>query len=406
MSIFKKITILFLISFSLMVVIGYQMDKINTARVEALITQKYLQDAKEIFLLLATSNPDQIEKKVQTLNLSRLDTLIDNSMKIILKQPHSFGELQILKTTDGKYLLFIRYMDDTVLLSDNQLQKSFQEEWLLNILVLLDIIVLITIFLIILKILSPLKDLILKMQNFTQGKHPSRVDVKSSDEIGNVAATYNTMAQNIESLITSREEFLRDISHELKTPISKGLFAVETLDDSDSKAIIQKSFSELERLSAELLEIEKLHAVDDIKQDDFKAETLILEALSRLILEDESIINIDMKHDFSIKGDLNYLSLALKNLIDNAIKYATQYPVYIIVDTDIITVKNRGDKLTNNISYYLEAFTQEENSRGSKGYGLGLNIVKKIIDKHKMTLSYEYVDNYHLFSLCFKSCKQ
>jgi len=402
MSIFKKITILFLISLSIMVVIGYQMDKINTQRVEALITQKYLQDAKEIFLLLATSNPNQIDKKVETLNLSRLDMLADKSMKIILIQPHSFGELQILKTNDSKYLLFIRYMDDSITLIDKQLQKSFQEQWLLNILVLFDIIVLIIIFLIIVKILSPLKELILKMQNFTQGKYPSRVEVKSSDEIGNVATTYNTMAQNIESLITSREEFLRDIGHELKTPISKGMFAVETLGDSESKAIIQKSFAELERLSSELLEIEKLHAIGDIKKDVFKVETLILEALSRLILEDESIINIDIKNDFLIDGDLNYLSLALKNLIDNAIKYTTEYPVYIIADKNVVTVKNRSEKLVHDIDYYLKAFTQEENSRGSKGYGLGLNIVKKIIDKHQMILSYEYVDNYHLFSFHFK----
>ena len=160
MSIFKKITILFLISFSLMMVIGFQMDKINTQRVEALITQKYLQDAKEIFSLLATLNPDQIEQQVQALNLTRLDMTSDNSMKIILNQPHSFGELQILKTTDSKYLLYIRYMDDSILLSDNQIQKSFQEQLLLNILVVFDIIVLITIFLIILKMLSPLKELI------------------------------------------------------------------------------------------------------------------------------------------------------------------------------------------------------------------------------------------------------
>ncbi|MCW8953667.1 MAG: ArsS family sensor histidine kinase [Sulfurimonas sp.] len=405
MSIFKKITILFLISFSLMVVIGYQMDKINTSRVEALITQKYLQDAKEIFLLLATSTPDKIEKNVQNLNLSKSDMLLNDSMKVILKRAHSFGELQILKTNDSKYLLFIRYMDESIMLIDKQLQKSFQEQWLLNILVFFDIVVLIAIFFIILKILSPLKDLISKMQNFTQGKHPSRVEVKSDDEIGNVATTYNTMAQNIESLITSREEFLRDISHELKTPISKGMFAVETLDDSDSKEIIQKSFTELERLSAELLEIEKLHAVDDIKKDVFKAETLILEALSRLILEDESIINIEIKDDFLIEGDMNYLSLALKNLIDNAIKYTTEYPVHVIAGGDVITVKNRGERLTHDISYYLEAFTQEENSRASKGYGLGLNIVKKIIDKHQMVLTYEYLDNYHLFSLRFKVCK-
>jgi two-component system, OmpR family, sensor kinase len=399
MSIFRKITILFLISFSLMIVIGYQMDKINTQRVEALITQKYLQDAKEIFLLLATSNSKQTEKKLQTLNLTRLDKQTDRSMQIILKQAHSFGELQILKTTKSKYILFIRYMDDSILLIDNQLQKSFQEEWLLNILVVFDILVLIIIFLIILKILSPLKELISKMQNFTQGQYLSPIEVKSNDEIGNVATTYNTMAKNIQTLITSREEFLRDISHELKTPISKGLFAVETLESSASKAIIQKSFTELERLSAELLEIEKLHAVDEVKKDVFKVETLVLEALSRLILEDESIIHIDIRNNFSITGDLNYLSLALKNLIDNAIKYASEYPVYIIVDENGVLVKNKGDKLTHDISYYLEAFTQEEDSRSSKGYGLGLNIVKKILDKHQMDLSYEYIDNYHIFSL-------
>ena len=399
MSIFKKITILFLISLSLMIFIGYKMDSINTQRVEALITEKYLQDAKEIFVLLATSNPDQIESKVSALNLNRLDLSTYKNTKSILKQTHSFGELQVLKTMDNKYLLYIRYMDDTIVLIDYKLQKSFQEQWLLNILVVFDIIVLIAIFLIILKILSPLKELISKMKNFAEGNYQGKIEVKSNDEIGNVAATYNTMAQNIQKLITSREEFLRDISHELKTPISKGFFAAETLESSESKTIIQKSFKELERLSAELLEIEKLHSVDDVKKDIFKVETLILESLSRLILEDESLIKIEIKDNFLIENDLNYLSLALKNLIDNAIKYTTQYPVYIVAQTNSVTVKNKGEKLTNDISYYLEAFTQEENSRSSKGYGLGLNIVKKIVEKHNVDLSYEYADGYHMFSL-------
>jgi two-component system OmpR family sensor kinase len=265
-----------------------------------------------------------------------------------------------------------------------------------------DIIVLFAIFLIILKILSPLKELISKMKNFAEGNYLGKIEVKSNDEIGKAAATYNTMAQNIQSLISSREEFLRDIGHELKTPISKGFFAAETLESSESKTIIQKSFNELERLSAELLEIEKLHAVDEVKKDLFKVETLILEALSRLILEDESIINIEIKENFMIEGDLNYLSLALKNLVDNAIKYTTDYPVYIIADKNSVTVKNKGEKLVNDISYYLEAFTQEENSRASKGYGLGLSIVKKIIDKHNIDLLYEYVDGCHLFSIQFK----
>ncbi len=402
MSIFKKITLLFLISFSLMLVISHQIDKVNTQRVEALIMQKYLQDANKVFLWLATATPEELDKRLQTLNLSRVNVQRSASMQTILVQPHSFGELSILKTTDANYLLFIRYMDDVLLLSDNKLQKSLQQQWLLNMLILLDIVVLIIIFFIILKILSPLKQIISSMQYFAQGEYQSRTEVTSRDEIGEVAETYNMMAQKLEDLITSRQEFLRDVSHELRTPISKGLFAVETLEPSSSKAIIHRSFMELERLSAELLAMEKLHAMDTLNLETFKAETLILEALSRLILEDESKIDIDIRTDFTIEGDLNYLSLALKNLIDNAIKYTLEYPVLIIADDDTIIVKNRADKLNDNISYYLEPFTREESARQSEGYGLGLNIVKKVLERHQLSLDYAYAEGYHTFSIRFK----
>ncbi len=401
MSIFKKISLLFLISLSLMVVIGYQIDKINTQRVEALITQKYLQDARKVFPLLATAAPDELQTRLPALNLTRLEIPVDASMQTLLSQPHSFGELSILKNADGEYLLYLRYMDDTLLLSDKQLQSSLQEQWLLNILVLLDIAVLVIIFFIILKMLSPLRELIAKMQAFAQGAYQSRAAVKSRDEIGEVAQTYNMMAQNLEDLITSRQELLRDVGHELRTPIAKGLFAVETLEASPSKSIIHRSFSELERLIAELLEIEKLHAVKTLQSETFKAETLILEALSRLILEDESKITIDIRSNFTIQGDLGYLALALKNLIDNAVKYALSYPVSVTADEETIVVKNRGERLNSNFAHYLEPFTREEGSRQSEGYGLGLNIVKKILDRHHLVLQYDYLEGFHTFSILF-----
>jgi two-component system OmpR family sensor kinase len=401
MSIFKKISLLFLISLSLMLIIGHQVDKINTQRVEALVTQQYLQDARKVFPWLATSSPDELQRRLPALNLSRLETPVDPSMKIILAEPHSFGELSILKSADGEYLLYLRYMDDTLLLSDRQLQNSLQEQWLLNILVLLDIAVLVIIFFIILKMLSPLREIISKMQAFAKGKYQSRAEVESRDEIGEVAQTYNIMAQNLEDLITSRQALLRDVGHELRTPIAKGLFAVDALEASPSREIIHKAFSELERLIAELLEIEKLHAMKTLKLETFKAETLVLEALSRLILEDESKIALDIRSDFTIRGDLNYLALALKNLIDNALKYTLEYPVSVIADAGMIIVKNRGERLSGTIAHYTEPFTREESARQSEGYGLGLNIVKKILEKHRLTLQYEYAGGMHLFSIRF-----
>ncbi|MEJ2373039.1 MAG: sensor histidine kinase, partial [Sulfurimonas sp.] len=68
--------------------------------------------------------------------------------------------------------------------------------------------------------------------------------------------------------------------------------------------------------------------------------------------------------------DLNYLSIALKNLIDNALKYTTQKPVYIIVKDGSILVKSKGEKLDKPLEFYCEDFTQGDNSRNQKGYGL------------------------------------
>lgn len=401
MSVQSKIIILFLASLSLMLVIGFQIDRINTQRTEALITQKYLQDAKKIFLWLATADPETMQGKLTSLSLERSDKPANEEMTTVLKQVHSFGELSILHAPDGEYLLNIEYIGDTLLLVDTTLRQSLREQWLLNILVAVDIVVLLVILFIILKMLAPLKYIVRKMQHFAKGDFKSRADIDSNDEIGEVAQTYNTMAQNIENLIVSRQELLRDVGHELRTPISKGLFAVEVLDDSPTKKIIHKSFTELERLTKELLEIEKLHAMEELPAETFKAETLVLEALSRLMLEDESKISLEIRDNFSITGNLDYLALALKNLIDNALKYTQEFPVTIIADAHQITVKNRGEKLSGEIEHYLRPFTQEESSRQSRGFGLGLSIVKKVLDRHHLVLGYAYEEGCHLFSIRF-----
>lgn len=404
MSIFKKITLLFFISLFLMFIISYQIEKINTQRVEVILTQKYLQDAKKVFSWLGTSSPQALKGKLHSLGLTPVDTNTSTTkMQTLLSQAHSFGGLRILKSNEGDYLLSIHYLDDALLLHDKELQYTLKDQWVLNMLVLLDIIVLIIIFLVILKMLFPLKQISAKMKDFANGAYQSRVDIDSKDEIGEVAQTYNRMAQKLQELITAREELLRDVGHELRTPISKGFFAVEVLEPSASKDLIQRSLSELERLSREILEIEKLHTLQKMHFKTFHVETLILEALSKLIHEDESKITIEIHDNFSIQGDLNYLAIALKNLIDNALKYTQEYPIVIVAEDYTLTVANRGEPFKKEISYYLAPFTRENDSRTDKGYGLGLNIVKKILKKHVLTLNYAYNEGKHLFSICFRA---
>lgn len=397
MSIFTKITALFSISLILMIGIGYQIDTINTQKYESLILQKYVVDGRKIFAWIATSSADELESRLKTLNL--LKTAPSSPKRLIMRQPHTFGVFEIFESDGGDYILHVRYIDEELYLRDTTLQEARKEGWILNALVIADMVVLAVIFMIILRMLSPLRSIAGSMRRFATGEYGSRSTVGSHDEIGEVAHTYNEMAQTIENLILSRQELLRDVGHELRTPIARGLFALEQINDSKARETLKRSFNELDQLTRELLEIEKLQATDMIRSESFSTETLVMEALSKLCLTDESVIQVDIKTNLVLNGDLQYLSLALKNLLDNALKYADRLPITLEVASGRISVMNHGRPLEKELGHYLAPFTRQESSRTTQGFGLGLNIVSKIVAKHGFSLTHDYENGYHRFSI-------
>jgi two-component system, OmpR family, sensor kinase len=397
MSIFKKISILFLISLTLMSIIGFWIDEINSKRVDNLVKEKYIKISNELFENIEDKNQltklfDKYELKISPLesNDKELETLYDNSF--------TFGYIKILKKSfDDEFIIKIKYLDDEYILRTAD-EENITDKFILNILVFTDIFVLILIFLYILKLLSPLKTITKQITNFANGDLSSRINIKSNDEIGVLSNSFNKMASNLENLITTREELLRDIGHELRTPIAKGKFAIEKIDDFSQKELLKKIFKDLEILTNELIELEKLNSTK-LNITTFKAETLIVESLGKLYLDDESKIEIEIIDDFKISADLYYLSIVLKNLIDNALKYTSSFPIKIIVKTNEISVLNQGKALSKELDYYLKPFTQELSQRD--GFGLGLSIVKKIIDRHNFKLVYEFKNQTNIFQIKF-----
>jgi len=403
MSIFRKITLLFLTSLLLMIAIGYQVDALNTQRTEALVTQKYLADARKLFGLLATTESDALAKALPAMGFAEVAPSEADGAVALLEQPHSFGAMKIMRTRDGRFLLSIRYMDTALLLRDTALSGSLQGQWLPNALVGLDIALLVAIFLIILAMLAPLRQIAAKMRAFAEGDYDSRIDVSNRDEIGSVAASYNHLAGRLQDTITAREALLRDIGHELRTPIARGMFAAEKLPDSDEKRLLKRCFTELDRMTNELLQIEKLGTTGELHRETLRAETLILQALTKAMIDAEEKVAIDIREDFSLEGDPDYLSLALKNLIDNALKYSTSYPVRITADAGTICVANTGAPLNGPLAEHLHPYRRGVAPQKYDGYGLGLSIVTKVLERHGLPLSYSYNNGTHRFCIGFYS---
>lgn len=394
MSILKKISILFLISFILMSVIGFWIDNINSKRVDELIRDKYLKIANEIFQNI--DNSKRVEELISKYNLARVDKEDKSKREILYYEKHTFGFISIKKASlEDEFLIEINFLDENYNLKTPN-EDNINDKLMLNVLIFLDIFVLFLIFLYLLKLLSPLKKITKGIEYFSSGNFESKIEITSNDEMGTLSNTLNSMASSLKELLKSREELLRDIGHELRTPIAKGKFVIQKIENTTQKELLQKIFLDLDLLTNELLELEKLNSTK-LNLSLFSAETLLTEALSKLYISDESSINIEIKDDFKIEADLHYLSTALKNLIDNALKYATALPITISISTKKICVINRGKRLSKELEYYLQPFTQELSQRD--GFGLGLSIVNKILVKHNFSLDYTYEEEKNIFCL-------
>ncbi|WP_419782665.1 ArsS family sensor histidine kinase [Malaciobacter marinus] len=384
MSIFKKISILFLISLTLMVIIGIWTDNINSKRIDKLIKEKYVKVANNI--LENYDNKAKIDKILKNHNLKKIKEKPKNSQTLFFKE-FTFGHILIAKKSfEDEFIVEINYLDEKYLLK-TQDEDNLKDKMILNGLVFLDIFVLVLIFLYLIKLLMPLKNISLEISKFANGDLTRRLNVKSKDEIGQLSIAFNKMASTLEELIKTRQELLKDIGHELRTPIAKGKFAIEKIENFSKKELLKTIFNDLELLTNELIELEKLNS-KELEHSTFDIETLIIQALNKLYIENENLISIDIQENFLIEGDLYYLSMALKNLIDNALKYAISYPIEIKVINKEIHIINNAKQLTKNLEYYFKPFTQELSQRD--GFGLGLSIVQKILKKHNFKISYKY----------------
>lgn len=404
MSIFTKLLLLFLASLAVMFFVGKETHSLAKTNIEALLREKYLQASNELFKDLANNDMVAFQKKLDAWGFESVAyDIYEQKARRIYEEQSSFGEMKIYEDAQGYYTLLLRYLDEPLLVRVKNQEEYFDQQARLGYLIDADVALLVVIFLLIAKLLLPLKTMTQTLKRFGEGDLHVRMSQQGSNELGRLVESFNAMASNIENLLSSRERLLRDIGHELRTPLAKSKLALEMMPSNPHQKILQKAILHIDRLTNELLQIERLGAnMAEFKTERFEVETLLSEALTKLMIEDESLLEIRIADSFTIEGDLNYLAIALKNLIDNALKYAVHLPVVIDVENRTIAVKNQGEALSRPLAYYCEPFVRGNDARDGTGFGLGLSIVQKILQKHGFLLRQDYREGYYTYAIVFK----
>lgn len=258
-------------------------------------------------------------------------------------------------------------------------------------------------FFYILKSFYPLRRLRDKIKKFADGDLHVSFKVKGNDEISEVSNEFDNAAKKINVLIESRNLFLRNIMHELKTPITKGRFSVEMLENTKYKSRLLNVFIRMEGLINEMALIEQITSgFEQTRLEDYRAVDVISEAIDLGFFESDNYV-LDINSDLMLHVDYKLFATAVKNMIDNAIKYSDDKKVVITAREGKLLFENYGKGLDEPLSYYTEPFTKSHKAVHS--FGLGLYIVNAILESHGYRLRYEHLNGWNRFWFELKEAK-
>ena len=404
-SLITKISVFFVIAIILVCVLFITFARMQMNRALGSMQANQINAVNNLLeLYKRNAPPSDIERYFSSygLELVKDKNIIQNiitSGKIFFVQDTSIGEFSSVEYNNS---LFLNIKNNSFIVVFESLgTKNLNDPLWVGF--LLTMAVLISLYLSIVRSFTPLKKLSKNIKKFAQGNlDVNLAATHSEDEIGQVAQEFNNAIAKIQELIRSRQLFLRTIMHELKTPIGKGRLITEMLDDETQKERLVNVFERLEILINEFAKIEQLLSKSySLNYQDYHF-SLILEQVRDMSMLDnwDELISADIECDAVINVDFGLFALAIKNLIDNALKYSSDKKVRIICDENKVSVANRGAALAKSFEHYKQAFIRNKDEKAT-GMGLGLYIIDKICELHKFRFEYNYSDGTHYFSIVF-----
>jgi signal transduction histidine kinase len=226
-----------------------------------------------------------------------------------------------------------------------------------------------------------------------QGNFDFRISKTRRDQLGDLAADINRMAGDVESMVDAKRALLLGISHELRTPLSRMRLELEFLDDEEKVESLKTEIGEMEKIVVSLLEAERLNSRHaQLSRTKVIIGELINELLDDFFSRDAERISVSLPAEpVTAHVDEARITLLLKNLIANALRYSRQEDglVELRVATNdselVMTVADHGPGLPQDQAEHIgEPFYRSDTSRAreSGGTGLGLYLATLVANAH------------------------
>jgi len=248
----------------------------------------------------------------------------------------------------------------------------------------------------------PLISMSAAVREFARGNFKVRVPYDGNNsEVSQLASSFNHMASELERTEELRREFIANISHELKTPMTNiggyvdgildGIFPKER--EADYLKIVSSEIKRLSRLVTQMLEMSRLDSTTkvDLKREPFdicEQTRLVILGLENKIVDNGLDIEADFDDKIEVIGEKDSITRVIFNLMDNAIKYSKKGSTIKINirrqgGKAITAITNEGTPISpDDQKRIFTRFYQTDRSHKSEGLGLGLYMVKTIMGRH------------------------
>lgn len=264
------------------------------------------------------------------------------------------------------------------------------------------IVVFICVYYITGRMVRPIRQMVAATESFSKGDFSARVPVGDFDELGKLAMAFNNMASSMTTMESTRRSFIANVSHELKTPMTTiGGFIDGILDgtippdrERHYLEIVSAEVKRLSRLVRSMLDVAKIEAGEmKIELAPVDINDVILRTVFTFEqrIEDRHLDIRGLEADrVMVLADVDLIHQVVYNLIDNAVKFVNdggyiEFSYDVQDDLTYIGVKNSGAGLSKEeVAHVFDRFYKTDKSRSmdKMGVGLGLSIVRTVINMH------------------------